>query len=259
MTVKQEKQEHTVIVLNTDTPKEYLQERYGDFADQGIHLMKKCDQDNYITSFKVFNCFENKLPTIKQLSEKSVVGIYITGSVFDSYSNEHEWIINLRKLLKIVLTDHDQFPPVFAVCFGHQIVGKVLGSEVVKNPKGLEEGLIEVVLNEKLQKNVFDGRKSLYMSETHNDIVLSLPEGYENIGSTPLCTFQGFYQKGKLMSWQGHPEFNKEILLACMKNSVDNGYIKQETYDVEAKKSAEIPNEGDYIGSLILKLFKGEI
>lgn len=259
MTVEQEKQEHSVIVLNTDCPKEYLQQLYGDFADQGIALMKRCDHSNYITSFSVFNCFENKFPTIPQLKEKSVVGIYITGSVFDSYSDEHEWIINLRKLMKNILTNHDEYPPIFAVCFGHQLVGKVLGSEVIKNPKGLEEGLLEVNLNEKLQDSLFDGKKSLYMSETHNDIVLSLPEGYENIGSTPLCTFQGFYQKGKLMSWQGYPEFNKDILLACMKNSVENGHIRQETYDMEAKRSAEIPNEGEYIGSLILKLFKGQI
>ena len=42
----------------------------------------------------------------------------------------------------------------------------------------------------------------------HSDMVVDLPEGAVNIGSTDFCALQGFYIPAKLWSIQGHPEFD---------------------------------------------------
>jgi GMP synthase (glutamine-hydrolysing) len=48
--------------------------------------------------------------------------------------------------------------PVLGVCFGHQLLAKVLGGEVFKNPKGRETGTVQVDLTDAGQKDaLFDG------------------------------------------------------------------------------------------------------
>ena len=46
----------------------------------------------------------------------------------------------------------------------------------------------------------------------HRDIVYNYPEGVEGLGSSPACENQGMYVHDKLITVQGHPEFNQEIV-----------------------------------------------
>ena len=54
----------------------------------------------------------------------------------------------------------------------------------------------------------------------HRDVVFEYPEGIEALGGSPRCLVQGMYKKGKLISVQGHPEFNEGIVsyLVTMRN-----------------------------------------
>lgn len=46
----------------------------------------------------------------------------------------------------------------------------------------------------------------------HRDIVFGFPEGVEPLGSSPRCTNQGMYSKGRFITVQGHPEFTRDIV-----------------------------------------------
>ena len=46
----------------------------------------------------------------------------------------------------------------------------------------------------------------------HRDIVLEYPEDVQQLGSSPRCYVQGMYKKNKVITVQGHPEFNQEIV-----------------------------------------------
>lgn len=51
----------------------------------------------------------------------------------------------------------------------------------------------------------------------HRDLVLELPIGVENLGSTVICKIQGMYAPKRLITVQGHPEFTSEIVREVFK------------------------------------------
>lgn len=119
---------------------------------------------------------------------------------------------------------------IFGICFGHQIIARAFGGEVVKNEKGWEVGVRRVELTE-LGKEVFGGEDGLLVrlylwlsppkkatglcregtscdggqltfapslvsvqaiQQMHQDHVPSLPPGFSLLGSTPVSLVQGF-------------------------------------------------------------------
>ncbi len=46
----------------------------------------------------------------------------------------------------------------------------------------------------------------------HRDIVFEYPEGVEELAYTDKCSVQGMYISRRLITVQGHPEFNEEIV-----------------------------------------------
>ena len=46
----------------------------------------------------------------------------------------------------------------------------------------------------------------------HQDEVRGLPPGVQLLASTVKCRNQGMYQKGRLISVQGHPEYTAELV-----------------------------------------------
>lgn len=46
----------------------------------------------------------------------------------------------------------------------------------------------------------------------HRDIVFEYPEGVEELAYTDKCSVQGMYVSKRLITVQGHPEFNEEIV-----------------------------------------------
>jgi GMP synthase-like glutamine amidotransferase len=62
----------------------------------------------------------------------------------------------------------------------------------------------------------------------HKDIVFEYPEGVEKLGASPRCLTQGMYQKGKLISVQGHPEFHEGIVSRLVKMRNEQGIFEDE-------------------------------
>jgi GMP synthase-like glutamine amidotransferase len=99
---------------------------------------------------------------------------------------------------------------IVGVCFGHQIVARALGVEVGRNADGWEAAVNDIQLTAK-GKEVF-GVEKLSLHQMHRDVVYAYPEGVEELGSSPVCKVQGMYRQKRLITVQGHPEFNEEIM-----------------------------------------------
>lgn len=260
--------ENTVAVFLTDNKIPLLHEEYGDFGDQGIALLQSADTNNYIKDYIVFDCVNKKIPTIEWLKtnykgeQGFLKGIYITGSAFDSFSNDHKWIIELRELLAQVVSSIESvdLPPTVGVCFGHQIVSCAAGLKVDRNTKGCEIGMTNLKLTEE-GKKIFPTGDGLWISEIHNDIVYAdeLPCGWQNLASTELCQNQSFYKPGKLLTFQGHPEFHKGVAKKVYLDFMQNGNVTEETYNKAAESCELNPNDGAFMAGAIMKLFKNEI
>lgn len=54
------------------------------------------------------------------------------------------------------------------------------------------------------------------LHQMHRDAVLELPRDVENLGSSPLCEYQGLYVPGRVFALQAHPEFDEFIMKAII-------------------------------------------
>jgi len=46
----------------------------------------------------------------------------------------------------------------------------------------------------------------------HRDAVLTLPDTTKCLGNSPACDIQGIYTENKILTLQGHPEFDSFIM-----------------------------------------------
>lgn len=258
--------QNTVVVLLTDNSSPLYDDPYGDFGDQGVKLMKTADTEEFVKDYFIVDCIREELPTIEWLQTNYndgngfLKGIYITGSVFDAYS-ELKWILKLKVLLsEIILTfKFDKLPPIVGICFGHQILSYAAGLRVDKNDKGCEIGVSSVELTDE-GKLLFPLRNNLWISEIHNDIVYGTPPNdWHNFATTPMCQNQAFYKAGKMITFQGHPEFHNELAKLIFLEYFNEDGISKETYNQLVKDCDLKSNDGLLMASAMIKLFKNEI
>lgn len=57
----------------------------------------------------------------------------------------------------------------------------------------------------------------------HRDIVYVYPEHVEPLGHTARCEVQGMYVKHRLITVQGHPEFNRDVVSELLEARHDSG------------------------------------
>lgn len=158
---------------------------------------------------------------------------------------------------------------VIGVCFGHQIVGRALKAEVGRNPLGWEAAVTDVDLSAK-GKEIFGVDKlvccrpgpldKLLVTDTclqrihqmHRDCVFYYPEGVEELGSSPVCKVQGMYSPKRLMTVQGHPEFNKDIMREIVDTRHATGIFDDKAYE-EHEKKVDLPHDGLIVSQAFLR------
>ena len=64
----------------------------------------------------------------------------------------------------------------------------------------------------------------------HQDIVYRYPPTVEHLGNSPRCEVQGMYEKGRLITVQGHPEFNEEIMRELLESRHAQGVFGDDVY-----------------------------
>ena len=64
----------------------------------------------------------------------------------------------------------------------------------------------------------------------HQDVVYEYPAGVDHLGDSPRCEVQGMYERGRLMTIQGHPEFNEEIIRELLKSRHSQGIFGDDVY-----------------------------
>ncbi len=77
----------------------------------------------------------------------------------------------------------------------------------------------------------------------HRDIMYYYPDGVEQLGSSPVCTVQGMYKKGRFITVQGHPEFNEEIMTELLRVRHTMGIFNDDEFDKYMDKAGE-PHDG---------------
>lgn len=65
----------------------------------------------------------------------------------------------------------------------------------------------------------------------HRDIVFDVPIGCANLATSPKCEVQGLYLPNRVLSVQGHPEYNEAIMSCLLEARHENGMFDDELYN----------------------------
>jgi len=182
-------------ILKTDSVLPELSPQFGDYPDMFSALLRTADPT---LEFRVWDMVAHERPENLDICD----GWLITGSRHSVYE-DLPWIRALEELVREIHTSRRKL---LAICFGHQLVGQVLGGQTGPAPHGWTVGLQTMHRAEKLpEKRVFP--QSLRLIHSHQDQVLELPEKAELLAGNEACPF-GLFQIGRhILAMQGHPEF----------------------------------------------------
>jgi GMP synthase-like glutamine amidotransferase len=157
--------------------------------------------------------------------------IIVSGSANSAY-DDLPWVHKLDAYILDVYT-HQPRVKIFGSCFGHQLVCQSLlkeyGVKVEQDPNGWEIGVKEITLHPRFRE-VFGKRipsanldASMRLQFVHHDHVVIpspelLPTSWMSVGSTPHCAVQGVYEPGRVLTLQGHFEFDRSVNSECIKH-----------------------------------------
>lgn len=86
----------------------------------------------------------------------------------------------------------------------------------------------------------------------HRDIVFAYPQGVQELGSSPVCNVQGMYAPGRLITVQGHPEFNEEIMTEILNARHVIGVFDDDTFEAALKRVVK-PHDGVVVSKAFLR------
>jgi GMP synthase-like glutamine amidotransferase len=120
--------------------------------------------------------------------------------------SELPWMIEEEEVLRSAVAAG---VPTFAVCFGHQLLAKALGSSIVTMEKRV--GLFEVtpVGADRLFEGLEGGA---VVPEQHTDQVAELPRGFELIATSDYCRVQAMrHESLPVYGVQFHPCYDEGV------------------------------------------------
>ena len=168
---------------------------------------------------------------VKQLKQvdparlESYQGIIIMGA-HESLTRGYLWLDGMRRIRDRII---DREIPTLGVCFGHQLINRVLGGEVITNPLGLEIGVTKIQLTvdglvDPLFHNLNAGKVEVY--SCHSDIVSQIGEGVVTLAWNAHSRVQATRYGKNMYAVQFHPEFDKAIMDFYIKRNWD--YLQKE-------------------------------
>lgn len=86
----------------------------------------------------------------------------------------------------------------------------------------------------------------------HRDVVFEYPEGVEELMYTKQCKVHSMYIAKRLITVQGHPEFNEDIMREILKARHTSGLFGKEMYD-DTTNRADRYHDGVLVAQAFLK------
>jgi len=160
------------------------------------------------------------------------------------------------------------------VCFGHQIIGRAMDVKVARSDRGWEVSVSPVQLTKK-GKELFGveelvcrtmcvakellqrANRSLLQAihQMHRDIVYQYPKSVEHLGSSPRCEVQGMYEKARLITVQGHPEFSGDIVSELLEARHASGVFDDTMYK-DGMERVRKHHDGVAIGAAFIRFLR---
>ncbi|KAI5795667.1 class I glutamine amidotransferase-like protein [Geopyxis carbonaria] len=205
-----------------------------------------------------------ELPDISSLDKYT--GVLITGSKHDAHDNA-PWIRALLAWLRDAWQAHPHLR-FSGVCFGHQILSRLLGGHVDRHPETWELAYTEIKLSP-IGQRLFDAEQiGLHMM--HQDHVVTAPVDTSKVdsgkekrrvavwGSSKDCEVQGLYACRRILTSQGHLGYDEAMVRESIEQHEKQGTLEKGSEETErAKEKSELEHDGDVVGGAVVRFFAG--
>jgi GMP synthase-like glutamine amidotransferase len=264
-----------MLVLETDTPHPETQQRRGNFGHVFKQLFEQAG-DAHDPPLGVETDMHyvvedgddpGHVPTIDEIPD-DVRAIIISGSMYDAHGKD-PWILKLMHLLQELWKTRPSMR-FSGVCFGHQILCRMLGSSVEPTSSGRWELAHTPLKLTDVGQQLFRTKDDIiHLHQMHQDQVTSVPS-HETTSllspddkvrvwaSTDHTPVQGIYLQDRLFTSQGHLGFDEQMVHRQIEMRQESGGIKDDTHALEAKETAALLHDGVLVAAAILRLYHGE-
>lgn len=129
--------------------------------------------------------------------------------------------------------------PMLGICYGHQLIAKVLGGGVDYLEDGPEIGWQEIRCTEQAESDVLFGifPMHFYGFCTHHQTVLQLPPGAVDLARSSQDRHQAVRYRDRVWGVQYHPEFPEEAVQEYMLRQLEAGWSV--SLDIEQSHSPD--------------------
>ncbi|KAK2592290.1 hypothetical protein QQS21_010010 [Conoideocrella luteorostrata] len=239
-----------LMVLETDEPHPDTQSERGSFGQILHHHFSKAGERHHpplaIETNQVFVVTERggRMPKREELDGYD--GLLITGNLWVSRPDFH----------------------FTGVCFGHQLLSRLLGGIVGPAPSGdWELGHCRININPTGQRLFRTRQNHIHLHQMHQDQVSAMPNHETAGGLLPGNTdvscwghsehtpIQGLYIPDRLFTTQAHLAFDEDMVKRQIQIRVEKGSIQDLGHADRAAETAHLEHDGGEVAKAILRLF----
>jgi len=185
-------------ILQCDHVLEQFQSQFGNYPEMFQSLMRQINPD---LEFRVYDVQHQMLPA--DIDECD--GYITTGSRHSIYE-KLDWIVALEQFIQHL---NQAKKKCVGVCFGHQLIARILGGVIEKSPRGWGIGMATYPVLEPLSWMV-PSQNQLAVVVSHQDQVSVLPENMRVLAGNDFCPYFMLQYQQHFMTIQGHPEFSQD-------------------------------------------------
>ncbi len=219
----------------------------GDFPEYEVMFKSAFESHTPKLIWKIFDAINGELPE----NIDSCDGYLISGSGSSVYEQK-KWMLSLEDFINEL--DFKNKPTV-GLCFGHQIMAKALGGEVICAPAGWGIGFAKCLIDSDNPKNELGLEGVIAVGICHQDQVVKLPSNATSVGSAPHCKNFLIQFTRKMVGLQGHPEFEPGYISALLEKTKTQ--LTPLGYSVALESKAIIP-DNQIIRKAITKFLTGQ-
>lgn len=277
MTIQESGVPVRMLVLETDSPHPEVKDNKGGYSDILNSLFKyagkehdpplEIETDMHYVVDDPENDHYGHVPQVSDI-DPSIKAILITGSMYDAHG-DNPWIKQLLNFLRALWIERKDMK-FSGVCFGHQILSRVLGAKVEQEPAGKWElAHTEMDLTPVGQRLFQTKEKKISLHQMHQDQVTTVPSASTTDllseddkvsvwASTEHTKIQGLYIKERLFTSQGHLGFDEGMVHREIDMRVESGGIKSEEVAEQGKNTAHLRHDGLAVAGAIMRFFHGD-